>query len=117
MIMKKNRKERNCKRYFLSNIHLSVYWPKLAELEKVGRIKLKVVERTGDKLADILHRSDALADEDCCRVDCIMCGSAGEKGKKGICKKRNILYETYCETFEMPVGEEEETGNFPRRKR
>ena len=51
------------------------------------------------------------ADEDCGRADCIICSSAGEKGKKGICKKRNILYETYCETCDMPVGEEEETGD------
>ena len=77
---------------------------KLAELEKVGRIKLKIVERTGDKLSDILHKSDSWADEDCGRPDCIICSSVGENGKKGMCKKRNILYETYCETCETPVG-------------
>ena len=74
---------------------------KLKELENVGRIKVKIVERTGDKLSDVLCKSDSWADEDCGRQDCIICASAGEDGRKGMCKKRNILYETYCETCEM----------------
>ena len=64
---------------------------KLGEREKVGKIRIKIVERTGDKLSDILCKSDAWDDEDCCREDCIVCESAGEKGKKGACKKRNVI--------------------------
>ena len=65
-----------------------------------------MVERTGDKLSDILHKSDSWSDEDCGRQDCLTCASAGESEKKGKCKKRNIIYETYCELCEKV---EEET--------
>ena len=75
---------------------------KLRELEKVGKVKIKIVERTGDKLSDILHKSDSWDDEDCGRLDCLPCASAGEKERKGKCKKRNIIYETYCEICELP---------------
>ena len=69
---------------------------KLSTLEKIGNLKFKLVEKTGNKLENILHKSNAWGDEDCCRNDCIMCGSAGENEKKGQCKKRNVVYETYC---------------------
>ena len=36
---------------------------KLRELEKVGKVRVKIVERTGDKLSDILHKSDAWGNE------------------------------------------------------
>ena len=40
-----------------------------------------------------------------------MCMSAGQEGRKGTCKKRGIVYETYCLTCGTVVeeGEEEET--------
>ena len=89
---------------------------KLKELEKVGNIKIKIVERTGDKLSDILHKSDSWSDEDCGRVDCLVCASAGEKDVKGKCKKRNVIYETYCETCEMEDGEQIEGENKEKKK-
>ena len=77
---------------------------RLKILEQVGDLKFKIVEKTGSKLEDLLHQSNAWSDLDCCREDCIMCESAKESEKKGQCFKRNVVYETYCEicqeTFE-----------------
>ena len=64
-------------------------------ISKIGKIQIKIVERTGDKIVDLLHRSDPWSDRDCGRDDCIICRSTGEKEKKGKCKKRGIVYETY----------------------
>ena len=33
-------------------------------------------------------------------MDCLLCNSAGENEKKGVCKKRSVVYETYCITCE-----------------
>ena len=59
---------------------------------------MKIVERTGQKITDILHKSNAWENSDCEREDCLICKSTGDEGKKGQCKKRNIVYETYCIT-------------------
>ena len=40
---------------------------KLKDLEKIRKIRIKLVEHTGDKLLDILHKSDSLSDEECGR--------------------------------------------------
>ena len=50
-----------------------------------------------------------------------MCDSAGEKGRKGLCKKRNVVYETFCEVCGYVVDEKEEkedksTDNAKKRK-
>ena len=71
---------------------------KLESLEKLGNLKIKIVEETGEKLVDLLHRSDAWSNTDCNREDCLICCSAGEEEKKGKCKRRNVVYETYCIT-------------------
>ena len=46
---------------------------KLSELEKVGKVKVKIVERCGDKLVDLLHKSNVCADLDCGRDNCWPC--------------------------------------------
>ena len=40
---------------------------RLQDIEKVCKIKIKVVERTGDKVVDLLHKSDAWSSQDCMR--------------------------------------------------
>lgn len=53
-------------------------------------------------------KSNVWSDQDCRRDDCLICSSAGPKEKKGKCKKRNILYETYCITcWKRENGEKE----------
>jgi len=81
---------------------------KLCKLEEAGgNIKVKIVDEAGDKLVDLLHRSNPWDDSDCMRSDCVICSSAGEKDKKGTCKRRNIVYETFCIDCGL-VGEKED---------
>ena len=63
---------------------------KLANIEKIGKLKVKIVERAGEKIVDLLHRSDAWSNRDCDREDCLICESTPEDGKKGFCRRRNV---------------------------
>ena len=71
---------------------------KLKSLKDLGSFKLKIVERTRDKVVDLLHKSNAWSNMDCSREDCVVCSSTDKKGVKGACRRRNITYETYCIT-------------------
>ena len=62
-------------------------------------LKIKIVECTGDKLVDLLHKSNAWGDEDCQRPDCWPCSSAGNEDPKGSWRQRSVIYETYCEMW------------------
>ena len=82
---------------YTENSELSKRWrAKIEIFEKVGDMRLKIVERTGDKLTDLLHKSNVCEDSFCERKDCLICTSTSENQKKGMCKKRNVVYETYC---------------------
>ena len=63
-------------------------------------IGLKIVERAGDKLQDLLHKSDPWDDQDCLRKDCPTCRTSmnDEKSPYKNCKKRSVTYETWCIT-------------------
>ena len=84
---------------------------RLEQFEKVGSIKIKVVERAGSKVVDLLHKSNSWEDLDCEREVCLICASCVGTEKRGKCKKRNIVYETYCITcqkkYELEKGLEE----------
>ena len=79
---------------------------------------LKVVERAGDSLTDLLHRSDPWSGEDCQREACLHCETKLWSGKYKTqdCSKRNCIYETWCRTcqereeerIEEACGEDEE---------
>ena len=56
---------------------------KLSELEKVGQIKIKIVERSGTKLEELLHKSNVWEEKDCGREDCWVCCEGNVGGKKG----------------------------------
>ena len=43
------------------------------ELGKQTGVKLKIVERGGNKLVDLLHRSDPWQGQDCQRPQCLLC--------------------------------------------
>ena len=78
----------------------------MAEIEKVGKIRVKIVERSGDKLVDFLNNLNPQSQTDCDRKDCWLCVSTGEEsGEKGMCYKRCLVYETFCVTCEK--GEDE----------
>ena len=71
---------------------------KLENFERISSVKLKVVERTGIKVVDLLHKSDVWSDQDCKREDCLICSSCVDKERRGLCKRRNVVYETFCLT-------------------
>ena len=79
---------------------------KLESLEKLGQFKIKLVERAGNKVVDVLHKSDAWSMMDCEREDCLICKT--ETSRKGTCRRRNILYETFCITCKDENKEGEE---------
>ena len=59
---------------------------------------LKIVERAGDSLVDLLHRSDPWSGDDCKRKVCLQCQTKLKTGKNLTqdCSKRNCIYETWC---------------------
>ena len=58
----------------------------------------KIVERGGDSLVDLIHRSDPWSGEDCRRDHCKSCWTKMKtnKNKTQDCSKRNCIYETWC---------------------
>jgi hypothetical protein len=62
--------------------------------------KLKIVERSGTKLEDLLHRSDPFKGQDCTRQNCMLCLTKNHTGKNTTqeCSKRNLVYQIYCIT-------------------
>ena len=78
---------------------------KLEMLEKLSSLKVRVVERTGEKIQDILHKSNPWEGIHCGRIGCNFCDSGDEK-LVGKCKQRNIVYENECITCKEG-GEEE----------
>ena len=68
------------------------------------------MERTGDKLTDIIHKSNPWEAIDCNREDCMFSKSGNEK-LIGKCKKRNIVYETECMICSKKEEEEGDEGN------
>ena len=66
------------------------------EEEKLGNLvgwKFKIVERGGRTIRDLLTQSNPFEKEKCGRERCISC-SMGAKPQN--CRKRSLLYETYC---------------------
>ena len=94
---------------------------KETELEKITGDKMKIVERSGRKLEDILTHNDPWKGADCKRPNCFLCNTKTLTGKdlKKDCTKRNILYEIRCLTCEHEQKEhiEELCKNDPELKR
>ena len=63
---------------------------------------MKIVEKSGTRIEDILTGTDPWKGADCGRSNCFLCNTktlTGENLKKD-CTKRNILYEIKCLTCE-----------------
>ena len=62
------------------------------------KINLKVVERGGQKLQDILSKSNPWGNVDCGRIDCFTCSSSSkcEKSTFKSCFQRSVVYQTWC---------------------
>ena len=81
---------------------------KLYEREvKKSDFKIKIVERSGTKIKDLLHKKNPFKKEKCERNDCFVCSTGG----KGNCNKENITYDIICQ------GECERKKCFQRRER
>ena len=72
------------------------------EIQKITGNRMKIVEKSGNKLEDILTSTDPWKGADCGRSNCFLCNTKNLTGKnlKKDCTKRNILYEIKCLTCE-----------------
>ena len=68
------------------------------ELMKQTGVKITVVETTGRKIVDLLHKADPWQGKDCGRPQCILCETKQktEKHQNQDYTKRCIIYETRC---------------------
>ena len=71
---------------------------KETELCKITGDRIKIVERSGTKLENILGGTDPWKGLDCKRENCLLCNKKTLTGKnlKHDFKKENILYEIRC---------------------
>ena len=79
--------------------------------EQTG-VKLKIVERTGRRLVDLLHTADPWQGRDCGRPKCLLCWTKLKTGKDLTqdCTKRCIVYQTWCITCEEKEKEKIENS-------
>ena len=70
--------------------------------------KVKIVERSGMKLEDLVAGKDPWRGGDCGRPNCFLCSTKNitEKDLKKDCTKRNILYEIRCLSCEKKEKDE-----------
>ena len=68
---------------------------------------LKIVERAGVKILDQLHKSNPWRGDDCERWRCMHCKTKvkTEKYQTQCCKRRKIIYETWCMSCENKEAE------------
>ena len=77
-------------------------------MEAMSGMRIKIVEKSGVQLKRILVKTNPWAGTDCLREDCLLCQTREEtgEGKGKACHKRNVLYETWCETCKKNDEEE-----------
>ena len=86
-----------------------------SSMHNIGRVK--IVERGGRRLKDILGKKDPWAPASCLRSDCMMCQSASKK-KDSVktCHKESVVYLISCDRCKINkvkahyVGESSRTG-------
>ena len=73
------------------------------KMTKFSKHKIKIVERAGVQLQNLLTRSNPWKGHDCTRDNCLLCFTKNktEKNMTQECHKRNIVYETRCLTCEQ----------------
>ena len=93
----------------------------IQQLRPWTSINMKVVERAGDKLEDILCKSNPWDSSDCKRENCFTCESSvgQEKEKIKNCRQRSVIYETWCESCKLKRknGENDEKGESERNEK
>ena len=68
------------------------------EMYKVTGYKMKIVERAGKSLINMLTKSNPWGGNDCGRRGCLLCTTKAATGKNltQSCSKRSLVYETWC---------------------
>ena len=74
--------------------------------------RIKMVERGGKTVKDILSTTNPWAKDGCSREDCLPC--MGERGRGGDCQKENICYRVVCQECELASIKAEYTGESSR---
>ena len=72
------------------------------ELAKITGFRIKIVERNGTKVKNILHVTNPWAEGICERPDCYPCAT----GETKCCFKRNIVYTNTCRQCTRAEGKE-----------
>ena len=80
------------------------------QMEKMSGYRMKIVEKGGTKLVDMLHKANPWAGEECGRRGCLLCATKKELGLTNSqdCKRRNCVYETTCITCNRRQDQETE---------
>ena len=68
------------------------------KMEDLSGWRLKMVEKTGIKIQDLLTSSNSWSGQDCLRLRCWPCRSKEMtgNGKSQECSRRSLCYETLC---------------------
>jgi hypothetical protein len=90
-------------------------------LQEMTGFRLKIVERSGTKLENVLAKADPWQGQDCGR-DCLLCLTKQRTGKQTTqdCTRRSIVYESWCMTClerDTKLAEEQAGGDMNKLKR
>ena len=68
------------------------------KMEEITGYRMKIEERGGRRLCDLLHKSNPWEGKDCERQKCLPCETKQRTEKNGnqSCSKRSAVYETWC---------------------
>ena len=77
-----------------------------------GMKRIKMVERGGRTVKDIVSKTNPWAGDGCERDDCLPC--MGERGSGGNCQQENIVYRIHCQECELGHIKAEYTGESSR---
>ena len=81
------------------------------ELFQLGLGRVKIVERSGTTIKQLLTKSNPWAGGPCQRPSCIVCKEGKDHGD---CRRRNVVYETRCQTCQVEGVEKVYIGETAR---
>ena len=63
---------------------------------------VRIVQRNGDRVENLLVQQDPFGEEKCDRQDCLLCLTTDKE--KGVCRKTNRVYCNSCTTCSKEGG-------------
>ena len=90
-----------------------------SSLQDMTGYRLKIVERAGTKLEDVLTKADPWQGQECGRPKCLLCMTKNMTGKYTTqdCTRRSLIYESWCMTCqEKDLKEAEEKADGDMKK-